>query len=180
MHGIVVHTDFGKALHTIGDCRGWPGVARATPESSLATPVATPDLIADQPHQEEVPAVSGAPPAKHGTSSSDQSDSEGISVGDGDSDDREAPHVAQVHAAPPGPHDVLQSRAEGPTQPQLKVFPRTMQGNRKRSFNIPYSIPAGGVSSHSCHQSSTVLQSQDVCGNSLSNAMMGCHLSHSH
>ena len=28
-----------------GDSGGWPGVARATPESSLATPVATPDLI---------------------------------------------------------------------------------------------------------------------------------------
>ena len=28
-----------------GDSRGWPGVARATPESSLATPVATPDVI---------------------------------------------------------------------------------------------------------------------------------------
>ena len=30
---------------TNGDFRGWPGVARATPEISLATPVATPDPI---------------------------------------------------------------------------------------------------------------------------------------
>jgi len=42
-----------------------------------------------------------------GTLYSDQSDSEGISVGDGDSDDREDPHVAQVHAVPPGPHGML-------------------------------------------------------------------------
>ncbi|XP_077074109.1 E3 ubiquitin-protein ligase TRIM39-like [Siphateles boraxobius] len=59
---------------------------------------------ADQPFREEDPAVSGAAPAKHGTSSSEQSDSEGMSVGDGDTDEREAPHVAQVHATPPGPH----------------------------------------------------------------------------
>ncbi|XP_039671319.1 collectin-12-like isoform X2 [Perca fluviatilis] len=96
-------------------------------------------LRADQPHPEEDPAVSGAPPAKHGTSSSEQSDSEGMSVGDGDTDNREAPHVAQVHAAPPGPHDISKSRAAGPTQPQLKVFPRTIQGNRKRSFDSEWS-----------------------------------------
>ena len=42
-----------------------------------------------------------------GTSSSEQSDSEGMSVGDGGTDAREAPHVAQVHAAPPGPHGML-------------------------------------------------------------------------
>ena len=42
-----------------------------------------------------------------GTSSTEQSDSEGLSVGDGDIDDREAPHVAQVHAAPPGPHGMF-------------------------------------------------------------------------
>lgn len=42
-----------------------------------------------------------------GTSSSEQSDSEGMSVGDGDIDDREPPNVAQVHAAPPGPHGML-------------------------------------------------------------------------
>ena len=32
-------------LGSSGDSGGWPGVARATPESSLATPVATQDLI---------------------------------------------------------------------------------------------------------------------------------------
>ncbi|XP_057199292.1 zinc finger MYM-type protein 1-like [Triplophysa rosa] len=35
----------------------------------------------------------------------------------------------------PGPHDISQSRAAGPTQPHLKLFPRTMQGDRKRAFN---------------------------------------------
>ena len=34
-----------QTLQSSGDSRGWPGVARATPESSLATPVATQDLI---------------------------------------------------------------------------------------------------------------------------------------
>ncbi|CAL8298699.1 unnamed protein product [Boreogadus saida] len=48
---------------------------------------APPAQDADQPHPEVDPAVSGAPPAKHGTSSSEQSDSEGMSVGDGDTDE---------------------------------------------------------------------------------------------
>ncbi|XP_054591726.2 zinc finger MYM-type protein 1 isoform X1 [Nothobranchius furzeri] len=37
--------------------------------------------------------------------------------------------------APRGPHDISQSRAAGPTQPQLKIFPKTVFGERKRSFN---------------------------------------------
>lgn len=41
------------------------------------------------------------------TSDTSSSDSEGMSVGDDDTDDREAPHVAQVHAAPPGPHGMF-------------------------------------------------------------------------
>lgn len=41
------------------------------------------------------------------TSGTSSSDSEGMSVGDGDTDDREAPHIAQVPAAPPGPHGML-------------------------------------------------------------------------
>lgn len=31
--------------------------------------------------------------------------------------------------------DISQSRATGPAQPHLKLFPRTMQGDRKRAFN---------------------------------------------
>lgn len=42
-----------------------------------------------------------------GTSSSEQGDSEGMSVGDVTSMTHEAPHVAQVRAAPPGPHGML-------------------------------------------------------------------------
>lgn len=30
--------------------------------------------------------------------------------------------------------DISQSRAAGPTQPHLSIFPQTMQGDRKRSF----------------------------------------------
>lgn len=41
------------------------------------------------------------------TSGTSSCDSKGMSVGNGDSDDGEAPHVAQVHAAPPGPHGML-------------------------------------------------------------------------
>uniref|UniRef100_UPI0037E7A73C uncharacterized protein isoform X3 n=1 Tax=Semicossyphus pulcher TaxID=241346 RepID=UPI0037E7A73C len=36
----------------------------------------------------------------------------------------------------PGPIDIyLQSRAAGPTQPRLKMYPKTMQGKKRRSFN---------------------------------------------
>lgn len=31
--------------------------------------------------------------------------------------------------------DISQSRAEGPTQPRLKIFPKTVQGEKRRSFN---------------------------------------------
>ncbi|MEQ2293584.1 hypothetical protein AMECASPLE_035033 [Ameca splendens] len=34
-----------------------------------------------------------------------------------------------------GPADISQSRAEQPKRPQLKVFPRTYQGDRRRCFS---------------------------------------------
>ncbi|RXN06601.1 zinc finger MYM-type 1-like protein [Labeo rohita] len=42
--------------------------------------------------------------------------------------------VQRSCAAPPGPDDISQSRADGPVQPVLKVFPKTQHGNRKRAF----------------------------------------------
>ncbi|XP_063070750.1 probable serine/threonine-protein kinase irlF [Engraulis encrasicolus] len=35
---------------------------------------------------------------------------------------------------PPGAHDISKSKLEGPTQPHLKAFPKTMQGCAQRSF----------------------------------------------
>ncbi|KAL1007051.1 hypothetical protein UPYG_G00081260 [Umbra pygmaea] len=42
--------------------------------------------------------------------------------------------VQQSCPAPPGPDDISQSRADGPVQPVLKVFPKTQHGSRKRAF----------------------------------------------
>lgn len=43
-----------------------------------------------------------------GNSPSEQTDSEGMSIGDAaDTDDGEALHAAQVHALSPGPHGML-------------------------------------------------------------------------
>ncbi|XP_051963126.1 uncharacterized protein LOC127629878 isoform X2 [Xyrauchen texanus] len=42
--------------------------------------------------------------------------------------------VQRSCAAPPGPDDISQSRADGPVQPVLKVFPKTQHRNRKRAF----------------------------------------------
>ncbi|KAL0970535.1 hypothetical protein UPYG_G00243410 [Umbra pygmaea] len=42
--------------------------------------------------------------------------------------------VQQSCPAPPGPDDISQSRADGPVQLVLKVFPKTQHGSRKRAF----------------------------------------------
>ncbi|XP_056286366.1 uncharacterized protein LOC130203930 [Pseudoliparis swirei] len=68
-------------------------------------------------------------------------------LSDNDTDTENHPAVPAGHAvtrgdgdaaalvAPPGPHDISQSRAAGPSQPRLKVFPRTLQGEKRRAFN---------------------------------------------
>nr|XP_054591382.1 uncharacterized protein LOC129155176 [Nothobranchius furzeri] len=74
--------------------------------------------------------VSSQPHSDHETDTEDQPPEVPISpeVSHEESD-------VAASCAPRGPHDISQSRAAGPTQLQLKIFPKTVFGERKRSFN---------------------------------------------
>ncbi|CAB1445422.1 unnamed protein product [Pleuronectes platessa] len=65
---------------------------------------------------------------------------------DSDSEREEPPTTS---GGPSGPPDISKSRTDSPVQPRLKLYPRTLQGDRRRNFQASCSASPGET--HACH-----------------------------
>ncbi|KAJ8349443.1 hypothetical protein SKAU_G00245730 [Synaphobranchus kaupii] len=65
----------------------------------------------------------------------------------------------------PGPTDISQSRAEQPKQPQLKIFPRTYQGDRRRCFSKDWDLEVELPVNNRSYCPPNATDSEDVNGN---------------